>query len=184
MRAMRELNLDILKEGLPGITRATGIYLHEAMLVALTKNGHRSGVRLKVEGEYEIELSLIWKEDVGKAILNIWKNERDAANYGAVGIALSLMTELSKFISFELGDIGSGIDYWMSSKKLNNDTSRLVKREARLEISGIFKETSSNSLKMRVNLKKKQMTASDASGLPGWAAVIEFSAPKSKIEKK
>ena len=102
-KTMRELNLDILKEGLPGITRATGIYLHEAILVALAKNGHRSGVLLKVEGEFETELSLIWKEDVGKAILNIWKNERDAANYGAVGIALLLMTALSRFISFELG---------------------------------------------------------------------------------
>ena len=44
---MRRLNLDTLKTNILGITPATGIFLHEAVLVAMAKHGHESGAILK-----------------------------------------------------------------------------------------------------------------------------------------
>lgn len=180
---MRSINIDKLKTGISGITLATSTFIHEAVLVALIQNGHQSGVSLKVEGSFKESIQLIWKITPNVTTVNAWKNNIDTANYAAVGLALLLVTELTEFHSFEIASIGTGIDYWMS-KKINNSELIAFKKEARLEISGIFKESKSNTVNMRVNLKKKQIQRSKNSGLPAWITVVEFSSPKSKIEKQ
>lgn len=180
---MRKINVDKLKKGITGITLAASNYYHEALLVALIQSGHQSEIVLKLEGTFEEEIQLIWKSKISLSILRAWQNKIDVANFAAVGLALLLINELTKFKSFETGNIGTGIDYWMSHKK---DISELgtFSREARLEISGILKETKSNSVNMRLNLKKKQVKKSDDSNISAWIAIVEFSTPKSKIEKQ
>ncbi len=91
---MNTLNLDDLLHGLPGVTKATGAYLREASIVALAKNGHNSGVKMKVEGSLVAELLLTWHEPNETDIVETWKNDRESANYGAVGIALLLLRQL------------------------------------------------------------------------------------------
>jgi hypothetical protein len=151
---MKKINLDTLLEGIPGITRATGAFLHEAARVAMAKNGHQSSVELIVEGDFQEIVQIAWKDHPAEETLISWKNNREAANFGAVGIALLLMLKLTEFSIFELGETGTGIDYWMGRSIPGETDFRLIKKEARLEISGIFKESSSNLMNMRVNLKK------------------------------
>ena len=60
---MRKLNLDILKEGVPGFSKTMGAFLAEAALVCLEENNHKSGVLLEVMGEYtETILKLFGRE--------------------------------------------------------------------------------------------------------------------------
>lgn len=178
---MRTINLDILKEGLPGITAATGSFIHEAILVAMAKHGHQTGVILKIEGTFQENFILTWQKNPSKKVINAWKNDADIASYAAVGLSLLLMIALTTFKTFELAEYGTGIDYWMDEHL--SVASKVFKRKARLEISGIFKETKSNSIQMRVNLKKKQIKKSDSTKLPAWIAIVAFNEPKSKIEK-
>lgn len=49
---MRKINVDKLKHGISGLTKAVCAYMHEAVLVALIKSGHQSGVILKLEGTF------------------------------------------------------------------------------------------------------------------------------------
>lgn len=178
---MRTLNLDILKEGIPGITPAIGAFMHEAILVAMAKHKHQSGVVLKVGGAFEEDLTLLWKLTPNKEIISAWKNEADIASYAAVGLSLLLMISLTNYKSFELAEYGTGIDYWMDGNL--SIPSKVFQRKARLEISGIFNETTSNSIQMRINVKKKQIKKSDSTKLSAWIAVVAFNSPKSKIEK-
>ena len=178
---MRTLHLDILKEGLPGITVAAGNFMHEALLVALVKNNHHSGVILKVEGVIEEEIALVWKESPNKNIIKAWVNDANIAHHASLGLTLLLMFKLAGFQSFEVASYGTGVDYWMNKKI---DDSKVFHKEARLEVSGIFKETSSNTIQMRLNLKKKQVRKSDNSNTSAWIAVVAFNIPKSKIEKQ
>ncbi len=95
-----------------------------------------------------------------------------------------ILSKLSEYQSFELSAFGTGIDYWMSREKPDENSGVFLKKEARLEISGIFNESSSNTVGMRVQLKARQIAASDGTGLPGFVAIVEFGTPKSKIVKK
>ena len=180
---MRKINVDKLKKGISGLTNAIGAYLHESVLVALTQSGHQSGVTLQVTGTYEKEVKLFWEHSPSSKILRYWKNDSSIANYAAVGLALLLVSELTSYQSFEIASFGTGVDYWMNTERNASETKYFV-REARLEISGILKETKSNTVNMRLNLKKKQVKKSDNSNTSAWIAVIEFSTPKSKLEKQ
>lgn len=181
---MRKLNLDVLKDGLPGISSTRGAFYREAVIVGLRKQGFSSGVTLGITGEFEEKYKIEWTEDIDAADIRSWKDEVQIANFGAVGIALLLMIELLGFKNFEEGIIGTGIDFWLSKNQFQKGKIAYYKREARLEISGILKETVGNTINMRVGRKRKQMKVSDYLQLQGWIVVVEFSTPKSKIVKK
>lgn len=65
---MRKLNLDDLKNGQPGISPDVANFLTEAAIVCLIKNGHKSGVELKVEGFFEEKIQLIWSKEPDEQI--------------------------------------------------------------------------------------------------------------------
>lgn len=54
---------------------------------------------------------------------------------------------------------------------------------AYLEVSGIWKENSKNTLNMRFNLKKRNLERQNQDNFPYVIVVAEFSIPKAKIEK-
>lgn len=89
-----------------------------------------------------------------------------------------------RVVSFEESVIGTGIDFWVSTKSSNDQLISFNNREARIEVSGILRKSLGNTVNMRVAQKKKQMKPSDHSQLPGWIIVCEFSTPKSKIVRK
>jgi len=181
---MKIINLDKLQEGLPGLTPIVGAYCMEAAKVCLIRGGHSSGVVLLVQGNFEEKLKIFWKEPLNPSAFLTWAEEAHAATYAAMGIAFLLAQELLGYTIFEESRYGTGIDYWMGKGELQEKKPTYFQKEARLEISGISKETPSNTINMRVNKKKKQMSPSDKSNLPGWVIVVEFGTPKSKIAKK
>jgi len=181
---MRKINLDILKVGLPGITATRGAFYREAIIVGLVKQGFSSGVILEIKGEFNESCIIEWTNDLEDKDIRSWRDEIQIANFGAVGIAILLMAELLKFKNFEESTIGTGIDFWISKKKFQKGEIAFYKREARLEVSGLLKEGTGNTINMRVGRKRKQMKASDHLDLQGWIVIVEFSTPKSKIIKK
>jgi len=87
---MRVLNLDKIKTGLSGITPARGFLYMEAAIVSLMKRGFSSGVILKIEGDFTIDMKIEWTEKVTQSTVKSWKEESYATNYGAVGIVAIL----------------------------------------------------------------------------------------------
>lgn len=181
---MRILNLDILQNGLPGITPVMGAFYMEAAIVSLIKNGFTSGVILKVNGAFEEEFKIQWSSQLTIFQVRSWREENHFYSAGAVGLSLLLIKELLGFTIFEEGTIGTGIDYWLGKDLDVEAKNSFFKKLARLEISGIGKANKTNSINMRINRKKKQMVASDNTKLEGWISVVEFSTPTTKIIKK
>jgi len=79
---MRKLNLNNLKRGLLGISEAAGAFMAEAAMVCLEKNGHESGIILKVSGEFEEEFSIVWSANITPTIEGTWKNRNETTEYG------------------------------------------------------------------------------------------------------
>lgn len=105
----------------------------------------------------------------------------DATELGAIAIAILLIQNLTDYTEFEIGEIGTGIDFWLG-KKLPEQTIEdpFSQRNARLEVSGIFEETSANTLIKRVKIKIKQIEKSRHTNLQGIVIVTSFKALKSK----
>jgi hypothetical protein len=92
-------------------------------------------------------------------------------------ISLFLALHLTEYDEFETSMKADGIDFWLSRK----DEFGFL---ARLEISGIRKETPTNKAEYRVKTKKLQTEQSDERRLPAFISIVEFSTPKAIFVKK
>lgn len=181
---MRKLNLDILKTGVPVISKKIGAFLAEAAAICLKLNGYQSGVQLKVVGEIEETFVIEWSDKVTDEILNSWNDAKEATEFGATALAIVLLLERTDFTYFIRAYQGTGIDYWLGTGKYSGNELPTKKRKGRLEISGILKESKSNTIQMRIAQKKKQTKKTENTKLPVYIVVVEFGQPKAKIIKK
>jgi hypothetical protein len=176
------LNIDDLKVGLPAITPVMGAMLAEALMICLYRNGFESGINIGVENEKEdlIDFEINWNDDVDIQIDNSWKDQVMATEFGAVGLSVLLVSQLTNYTVVQQSYRSTGFDYWLGIK---NDENGSFMNTARLEISGIFNGGKS-VVKQRVKLKIAQTDTSDYMNLPAYISVIEFSVPFAIFTKK
>jgi len=177
---MKTIDIDELKQGLPGITQSVGNYLSEAVIYCLISNGHDSGVLMAIEGENEENVKIVWEGEIDQDAVNSWNDKEELVEYAATGMALLLVLEFTDYTDMKRSRKGSRGDYWLGEKDENGFT--ILK--ALLEISGIYKASASNTVNSRVRLKQKQLENSPFKNLPAYIVVVEFSNPKAKIIKK
>jgi len=174
---MRKLNLDDLKLGQPGISKIMATFLVEATVVCLVLNGHKSGVILTVTGDIEENFQLFWTDEVTLQKIRTWKDKNEATEYGASAIAILLIFVLDSLVIKERLPQNDIADY--SLRTLQSE-----EQKGKLEVSGIWKETTTNTAKTRVKVKLNRLTkSSSVRNLPVYVIVTEFSSPKSKIKK-
>lgn len=181
---MVEADLNLLKEGFPAISKTIGKYLAEGGAYCMEANGHQSGVLLRVEGDYEATIRLTWSENIDAQIERSWNDSQEATEFGAMSIAIIILKKLTDYTIIERSFRGTGFDYWLGTGEYDENLLPFEQRKARLEISGIWKETSSNTVDARISLKQKQLEVSDSTQLPGLVIVVEFGTPKAKFVKK
>lgn len=178
---MKKLDLDELKNGLPGISKNIGAYLVEAAIICLEKNGHQSGVEIIVSGIKNENFELIWSDKIDSNIINSWKDLKEATEYGATAIAALAIRAISGLLITGRIPQSEQSDYIL--QKLENHNKGLIEPDALLEVTGILKEKKGNTLKMRIQKKKKHIEAGANRKYPTFVIVIEFGTPKSKIIK-
>jgi hypothetical protein len=178
---MKKLHLETLKGGIHGISRTYGAFLAEAIVVCLTLAGHKSSIKLKVIGDFETEFELVWHEEVGEAELSSWRDLKEVTEYAAMGIALLLISELTTYGVFQRNEQGEDADFTMQEMRDSNINTQRSPQKAHLEVSGIFAESPTNTVNLRISSKTKGLEKRVMPSLPVFIAVIEFSMPKAKI---
>jgi len=174
---MRKLNLDDLKLGQPSISKIMATFLVEATVICLVLNGHQSGVTLTVTGDITEKFQLLWSDKVSLQKIRTWKDKNEATEYGASAIAILLIFVLDRLVIKERLPQNDIADY--SLRTLQSEEPK-----GKLEVSGIWKETKTNTAKTRVRVKLNRLNkSSSAQKLPVYVIVTEFSSPKSKIKK-
>jgi len=174
---MRKLNLDQLKAGQLGITPEVGSFMVQAAIVCLIKNGHNSGVVLKVEGDFTEDIQLIWSAEINEQVLRTWKDANETVEYGATALSALLLSVLADLEIYERIPPDGDADYYLQSTSSKKIT-------ALLEVSGILKESQHNTPKIRVRVKRKRIKDNNnTTNLPVYIIVTEFGTPKSKINK-
>jgi hypothetical protein len=176
--SIQELILAKLEEGLPGISPSWGSTLAEASIMCLHSHKHVAGVELDVQGMVSHSYKVLWEKEVTDQLQRSWDDMQDCTEFGACGIAILLILELTPYTIIQRARKGTGVDYWLGHK----NSGLLFQNSARLEISGILSGDASN-IRSRVNQKKRQTKPSDGS-LPAYIVVVEFSHPESHVVKK
>lgn len=174
---MRNLHLNKLKEGIPGITKAIGAFLAEAAAFCFDAQGHKPGVILKITGDFEEEFSVFWTDKINKSVKKAWADKKEATEYAATAIALLLIRELTDFSVSKRLRQGERADYFLEKRNAENDSTT----EAILEVSGIFEEKLSNTVNMRLGVKKANIDKIENRDKTAVIIVVAFNIPKAKI---
>jgi hypothetical protein len=173
------IDLDTLGNGIMGLTQEFGNFLLQACAVCLDSQYHSTGVQMNLStssGNKTVNLN--WSSVVDSQVKRNWSDLQEATEYGATALAIKLAEAESTSNCIERSSKGTGFDYWLGDE----DDIGLFQRKGRLEISGILKESRSNTIEKRVKGKTKQTTATSSTGLNAHICVVEFGNPKGEYK--
>lgn len=175
------LSLEDLKDAMIYFSPIQCLGLTENCIVALEEIPYQTGCELEVSGLHTGKITLDWHTVVNK---NGYKEKKKYTEKGAEALSFFLAMNYTEYDIVEESIISTGVDYWLGYGENHEKYDPLNFIKARLEISGILRETPTNSFKKRIEEKKKQTEASDNTGLPAYVSIIEFSNLKGHISKK
>jgi hypothetical protein len=169
------------------------LFLHEIRTIAQISEGkalrmmesciwcwlacdHTNGSLLRVRhGKFSDEYSVAWPDSsIDREAIGRSYNQDDATEDGAEAIALLLSIERTEYTAVERASTTTGIDYWLGHK--NAPLNLPFQRAGRLEISGILRESASNTIATRLKGKVSQTKPTDST-FPVYVIVVEFGQP-------
>jgi hypothetical protein len=140
-----------LEQGFPGVSLAWGNLLAEAGKLCLGYHNHVPGVKLEVAGAIPAVVHLFWNTSLSQQQSCSWADEQEMTEFGACGVAILLMLELTGLAVVRRARKGTGVDYWLAP----SDAAIPFQDAARLEVSGILNGGQSD-IKARVSKKMRQ----------------------------
>jgi hypothetical protein len=174
------LDLRELEAGIPALTNSLGRVHAEAAAICLDNQGHQEPVELAVRKVDSPQYVLRWP-DLTETMRRAYDDLERATELGACGIAILLVRNHTGLTAIQQSRRGNGFDYWLGPEQTSGEL--VFQGAARLEVSGILSGTEPQFL-TRLKKKLKQTEASDSSGLPAYACVVEFGRPQAEVAKK
>ena len=174
------LDLEEITKGFPGLTKEWGDVLMQGCIAALWFNEHSSELEFVITGTDFRKFRLKYPEyRKTQQLADTWADTIEATVNGAACIGILLALKLENLQVVKRAARFSGVDYWIGKA----DDGVLFQKKARLEVSGIFRGTNSE-IESRYREKCEQTKQSDASMLPAYVAITEFSKPIAKFGKR
>jgi hypothetical protein len=167
-----------LDPGSSGLLKGLAEFMGACAAVCLEERRHRSGVRALVEGDHEGMFVLSWAPLTSQHRLSC-ADLQEATEFGAYGVAILVVREVTGKTVLERSAKGTGFDYWVGDEE---NAALPFQNLTRLEVSGILNGSPAD-IQSRVKVKKKQVTPSDTRGL-AFIAVVEFGRPVIRLETK
>ena len=173
------IQLSDIKQGTPGITPIEGANLYENCVVALHNSCHPAPVTLQVSGLNVCNYLLLWEDSYNDQLRRTYNDEQSVTERAAVAVSVMLALRQTEYTVIERSRKGTGFDYL-----LGDGQDPLFTPKARLEVSGIMRETDGNTAELRYRQKAAQTAKSDDMLLPAYISVVEFSTPKAIFDIK
>jgi len=178
---MAIFTIEQLRDILRAFSQTQSDCFSENAIVALRKNGHKDRCKLKMINQEGTDIELCWTKEFSEAG---YRENKKVTEKAAEAISFFLVNELTEYRIVEEAKMGSRIDYWLGYNEEHDSYDPLNIFRARLEVSGINKETPKNTVKARVGRKKKQIRKKGSSRLPAFISIVEFGTPKAVFETK
>lgn len=175
----KSLHLGNLKDIL-NFSEAQCICYAEYCAVALEHWDNNPGVLLVVTGELDCEFSLHWESPSQR---DGYQDPYDFWQYGAIAISCFLVKELTHYTRIIQSPRGGGYDYFLGFHLGDENYDPLNPWHARIEISGIGRETRSNTVGYRYSKKVNRKTLRRAVSMSTYISIVEFESPKAHFSK-
>ena len=121
----RQISVLPIDLGTPSVTPAFATILGEAAAVCLEENHHVSGVQLSVDGMSKETVEVVWTQ-LQDAHKTTYADLQEATEWGAYGVALLLVRQLTGATTIERSAKGGGFDWWIGTRNV----MRLIRRSS------------------------------------------------------
>ena len=181
---LKRIELHKLKDLINRLPPGKAAMYMEACVWCLSKNDHQNGVEFELQYRNKnYSYPVYWiDEAIDFQEINSFYNLDDTVSFGAEAIAMFFCITHTEFNDLERSTKKTGIDYWLSHEKSNPNLP--FQNSGRLEVSGILKETETNTVAKRIKEKIKQSEQSDKTTLPVYIVVVAFDRPYAKMVLK
>jgi uncharacterized protein YpmB len=185
-----ELSLESLRDGHTVITVDGAGYFIENCKVCFHSQNHQSGVAVHVDYDDKPSVYRVtWQDEITESMLRAWlREDRRNTEIAAIALTMLLLPNVTSYRAVESAGYGTGMDYILIDKAVDDDMLIFNGAAAYLEVTGIAKATETNTTRERIAEKKARILkvrAKDATilgGLPTLIACVEFSTPLIRIE--
>ena len=179
MNCTHVVDFDRLRNGVGGYSSKKCDFAYQAALVCFDRKWHQSSVicRLAAWNDQELQVSLQWSEKVTECIRESWLDEFELVEWGAIGIALMIIDELTEYTRIRQSPRRTGVDFDLGYIESNSKESVYPRYSAHLEVSGILSATKENSVEKRRKEKLDRLEKYDKKGAPVHIIIAEFSEP-------
>ncbi len=176
---MRAINLDRLRDGVGTYSKVKCAFALQAAVICFEKTERDSGVTCRLDGleHHDSEFTLHWQEQVNDNIRESWNDDFELVEWGAIGIALLMISEFTNFDSIRQAERGKGDDFLLGNMSASDSQQGFADHEKRLEVSGILRATADNTVAKRVKSKLKRFRDFKKLNTPVYIIVAEFSEP-------
>jgi hypothetical protein len=167
------LNLDIdIARACPEFDPAYVRVMRNCAALSLSACGHRPGVRLDVEGSWDVWLEMWWTPAL-EGIRESYDRDMET-EHGAYGAALGVLLKSGRVAS-QRSAKGTGFDFWLRHESVARETydSRLFQGTLRLEVSGTRGSYAGDRLRRKIEQVNRVPSA-----LPGCVVIVDFVKPK------
>lgn len=172
------LNLDDLRKGYSGILPSWGDFMADCALYMFESQGHKSGVIFKVKTNVDTESYVVtWVGTMDFQMQRSMNDTERATDQAAMGLAILLVLHRTHYKGFTPAQKKTGIDFWLYEREPTD--LDFTTAGARLEISGIRQESRTNTLEIRLRIKKKQAKQSAHTTKQIYFSITEFQKPSS-----
>lgn len=151
----------------------------QAAAVCLEDVGHGATVTMTVLGIPGASRVVLEAPVVDDAVRRTFRNRKPAVEQGAIAVVAALVHGLTSETLLQQSIEGTGIDYWLVDR---DDPGPFFQTTSSIEISGILRESSSNSVEHRLRQKRERLSKYPDQR-PAKIAVVEFSAPRTVMEE-
>ncbi|MHB1107628.1 MAG: hypothetical protein ACYCZ2_14830 [Lutibacter sp.] len=160
---------------LKGPTKEQIVVGNQWAAVALDKFHNKSTAKIKFSiNKIEEDAIIEWDSNFSNAAM---KEHVDMANHGGVAMAFFLMSVLSNYGYVEQTEIGDGVDYRFKESEPEVDDLNFLADFHYVEVSGILKESTTNTLKNRIKIKHDQIRRGGKRDKSSSVVVTLFSQP-------
>ena len=173
---MKELSLNLTLDKLKGPTKEQLIFHNQWASIGLDKfhKGSKAVMEFVIDGiTRKTELS--WDSNFPKAAM---REEVDIAHHGGVAMAWFVMSVLLDYRYVQQSEIGDGVDYLFQKTEPDDDDLNFLSEHHYVEISGILRETRTNTLNGRIKSKHGQICKGCMKDKPSSVIITLFNAPK------
>jgi hypothetical protein len=177
---MKKYDLNQTCDSLRGPTKEHILVQNQWAAIALNEFHQNSRVEFEFDIDGTIEKSLLsWDSNFSTTTMN---ENVDKANHGGVAIAFFVMAVLLDYKYVEQSEIGEGVDYLFKKNEPNDDDLNFLNDSHFVEVSGILKETQTNTLVGRIKKKHDQINNGTRREESSSVIVTLFSSPKTVKE--